>query len=192
VNYLELGCRGVLVGVFLASLVGKLRGPAAYRGFVTATGALLGVDARRARLMAGLAVTAEGAVLALLVAGLVVRLAAPGAGWVGWAVVGWLGLGAAGGLLLCFTGALVAALRRGTGEVCHCFGASTTPVGWHHVGRNGVLLVAVAGLVAGLGGGGSYQVAGIAVTGLAVVVCVAVVARLDDLVALFRQPARYR
>jgi hypothetical protein len=187
VSYLELGCRGVLAGVFLVSLAGKLRGPAAYRGFVTATGELLGVGARRARSMAVLAVVAEGAVLGLLVVGLGTELAAPGTGWAGRAVVGWLGFGGAGGLLVGFSGALVRALRRGTGGACHCFGASTTPVGRHHVVRNAVLLlVAVVGLAAGPGGGGSYQVAGVAVTGLAVAACVAVTARLDDLVALFR------
>jgi hypothetical protein len=96
----------------------------------------------------------------------------------------------AAGLLACFTAALVRTLRRGSTASCHCFGPSTTPVGVHHVARNLVMIaVAAAGLIADLSlGTQPYRPAGIAVTGLAVVVCVLVTARLDDLVAVFRSP----
>lgn len=171
-SYLVLGCRGVLAWIFLVSLFGKVRGPAAYGVFVRATGRLLSVSGRAGRVLAALTVAAECLV--------VVALVAPAA----------VGFAAAIALLCVFSGALVRALRRGEDTGCHCFGASTTPVGLHHVVRNLVLVaVAAAGLIVEVWAHpGGYRLAGVAVTAPAVVACVLLVTRLDDLVALFRVP----
>lgn len=168
-SYLILGCRGVLAGVFLVSLVGKLWG---YPEFVTATGTLLAVPARHARLLAPVTVVVELlAVVALAVPGLVR-----------------LGFVLAAVLLGCFSAALVAAIRRGSRASCRCFGASRAPVGGHQVVRNLALVaVAVVGFVADVViVDRGYELAGVAVVGVASAVCVLVVARLDDLVALLR------
>ena len=164
-GYLELGCRGVLAGVLLVSLAGKLRGRAAYAAFVAATKSLLATGDRQAGVLAPLTIAAE--------IGTVVALA-----------IGPAGLVAAAALLGCFTGALVLALRRGSVAPCRCFGASTTPIGLHHVVRNVVLIgLAAAGLIAGAAPGDPpVEPAALAITALAVGVCVLVTARLDDLV----------
>ncbi len=164
-GYLELGCRGLLAGVFLVSLAGKLRGRAAYAAFVAATASLLATDGRQARVLAPLTIAAEIATVGAL-------------------AVGTAGLLVAAALLGCFTVALVLALRRGTTAPCRCFGASTTPIGVHHVVRNLVLAgLAVVGSIAGYDGA-PLDPAALVVTALAALVCVLVTVRLDDLVAV--------
>lgn len=170
-GYLSLGCRLVITGIFLVSLGSKIRGRAQYREFVAATAALTGSRAPHARRLAGLTVVAEGAV-ALLTA---LPLTAPA------------GLLLAIGVLSVFTYALVRVLRRGRVVTCRCFGSSTTPVGVTQVVRNMVLiLTAVAGLVTGSGGMPHVDVGAVAVTAFAALICVLLLARLDDLVELFR------
>lgn len=170
-SYLLLGCRALLAGVFLWSLAGKLRGRAAFRGYLDAARTLLGLPERRSRPLAACAVLAEAAAVVLLV------------------VLPPLGFVVAGGLLACFTAALVRALRRDHGASCPCFGASSAPVGRHHVARNAVLgATAALGLALSVAGTGGYRPGGVAVTAFAVLVCVLVTARLDDLAALFRRP----
>jgi uncharacterized membrane protein YphA (DoxX/SURF4 family) len=166
-GYLELGCRGLLAGVFLISLAGKLRGRAAYAAFVAATASLLATGGRQARVLAPLTIVAE--------LGTVVALA-----------IGPFGLVAGAALLGCFTVALVLALRRGSAAPCRCFGASTTPIGLHHVVRNVVLAgLAVAGAIAGsVADDQPIDPAALAVTALAVAIAVLVTVRLDDLVDL--------
>ncbi|MFC4947013.1 MauE/DoxX family redox-associated membrane protein [Pseudonocardia sp. GCM10023141] len=171
-TYLALACRGVLGGVLLVSLFGKLRGREAYRGFVTATATLLATTAGAARVLAPLTIAAELAV----VGALAVEPLVP-AGFVG-----------AGALLCGFTVALVRALRRGAGVPCRCFGASTTPIGIPHVVRN-VALVAVAALGFVVGAAvdpAPYEPAGLALCALAVAGCLLVTTRLDDLLYLLR------
>ena len=169
VGYLTLGCRLVITGIFLVSLGSKIRGRAQYREFVAATAALTGARASRARRLAGLTVAAEGAV-ALLTA---LPATAPA------------GLLLAVGVLGVFTYALVRVLRRNRVVTCRCFGSSTTPVGVPQVVRNVLLmLTAVTGLVAG--SGSIVDVGGVAVTAFAAVICVLLLARLDELVDLFR------
>ena len=171
VGYLTLGCRLIIAGIFLVSLGSKVRGRAQYREFVAATTALTGARAPYARCLAGLTVAAEGAV-ALLTALPQTALA---------------GLLLAVGVLSVFTYALVRVLRRDRVVTCRCFGSSTTPVGVPQVVRNVVLiLTAVTGLVAGSGGISHVDVGGVAVTAFAAVICVLLLARLDDLVELFR------
>ncbi len=43
-------------------------------------------------------------------------------------------------LLVLFSGSIWLVVRRRKKVFCRCFGASATPVGWIHLGRNGVLL----------------------------------------------------
>lgn len=173
-SYLSLGCRGVLVGIFLISLVGKVRSRESYLEFVSATQRLLATGGTRARGLAPLVVGAEAAV--------VLALSLPQSGRGGFAL--------AAGLLCCFSVALIRALRRGFDAPCRCFGASTSPVRGYHVARNGLLVVVAAvGLVnAWASNATHYEAAGVALTGLVTVVWVLIIARLDDLVALFRTP----
>lgn len=175
-TYLVLGCRGLLVGTFLVSLLGALRGRTAYRAFVTATAQLLAVSERTGRLLAALTVAAEAGVVATLTVSVTLT-----AGFV-----------AATGLLSCFTAVLLRALHRGTDRACHCFGASGAPVGPHHVVRDLVLIVAAAtGLVARLvAPPGGYHAAGVLLTAFVVLVGVLLVSRLDDLATLWRTPTQ--
>ena len=51
----------------------------------------------------------------------------------------------AGALLIAFTVLIVLRLSQGRHPPCACFGAwSSTPIGWGHVARNGVLLALAA------------------------------------------------
>ncbi|MFF8957136.1 MauE/DoxX family redox-associated membrane protein [Streptomyces sp. NPDC014894] len=172
-TYVVLACRILLFGVFLAALVGKVRGRAAFREFAASIVALRLLPARASRAVA-IAVTAAEAVIAAL---LVPNATAP------------LGLALAVLLLLAFTAGIVLALRRGRSAPCRCFGASVTPLGPVHVVRNLLLAAAgVAGLtaaVAGAAGGLPPHAAGGAVASVAALVILLLVVRLDDLVALF-------
>lgn len=166
-GYLALGCRWLLAGVFLVSLFGKLRGPAAYTAFVAATASLLATGTRQARVLAPLTIAAEAATIVAL-------------------GFGRAGLVAAAALLGCFTIELMRAVRRGSAVPCRCFGASTTPVGVHHVVRN-VVLIGLAVAAAGFAGDDAPLDPGaLVVTALAAAVGVLVTARLDDLVAVSR------
>lgn len=173
-GYLSLGCRGVLIGIFLVSIIGKVHSRESYLEFVSATHRLLATGRTMARGLAPLVVGAEVAVaLALILPRSVPE-----------------GFAMAAVLLCCFSVALIRALRRGFDAPCRCFGASSSPVRGYHVARNGVLIaMAVVGLVSAWGSDAEqYEAAGVALTGLVAVVCVLIVARLDDLVALFRVP----
>lgn len=170
-SYLVLGCRGVLIGVFLVSLVGKVRSRESYLEFVSATGNLLAIHQRTARKLAPLVVGAEAAVTSTLVLPQSVRA----------------GFAAAAALLCCFSVALIRARHRGIDAPCRCFGASMSPVRSYHVARNCFLIaLAALGSVDALASDATwYEAAGVVLTGLVTVVCVLIIARLDDLVALF-------
>ncbi|WP_208799875.1 MauE/DoxX family redox-associated membrane protein [Microbispora triticiradicis] len=119
-------CRLLTGIVFLASAVSKLRGRAAYEEFTAATRAL--APRLPARPAAALVVAAEAAVAPLLA----------------WRPTVLAGFCAALGLLVAFTVAMAAALRRRRRVLCRCFGASTVPVGPGHLVRNAVLAAAAA------------------------------------------------
>lgn len=173
--YLILGCRLVVAGIFLVSLISKIRNRAQYREFVVATAALTGTRAPVTGRLAGLTVAAEGAVVLLT--------ALP--------VTATAGLLLAVAVLGAFTYALVRVVRRNRVVTCRCFGSSAAPVGWPQVLRNVVLiLVAVTGLVAGLDGWSPVDVGGAAVTAFGAVACVLLLARLDELIELFRPTTR--
>ncbi|MFE9580997.1 MauE/DoxX family redox-associated membrane protein [Nocardia sp. NPDC006044] len=170
--YLVLSCRYLLGGVFLVSLVGKLRSRAAYSEFVAATGALLGVVDRTARWAARATVAAEVVIVCALIAEPVARA----------------GLGLAALLLGCFTVALTRALRRGSTTPCRCFGASTTPIRVEHAMRSAVLgSIALGGLLIDLTlATHRYELAGIAVSVPAVAAGILLTTRLDDVADLLR------
>ena len=98
------------------------------------------------------------------------------------------GFGLAVLLLGAFTLAVGVVLRRGTAASCPCFGASAAPFGARHLVRNGALLAAgVLGAVTV--GEGSGQAGGVLLAVLTGAVLASLVARLDDLVALFVLPS---
>lgn len=98
------------------------------------------------------------------------------------------GLIAAAVLLLSFSAALLASIRRGSQLSCGCFGRSTTPVSGVHVARNALLTAAaVSGIAASSGlpatelswqGGGAAAAVGLLI---AIMVILA-----DDVAFLFR------
>ncbi len=172
VEYLELGCRVLVGGVFAVSAGSKLSSRTAVADFAAATARLTGARAGRARQLAAAVVAAEIAVVLALIVPSLVR-------W-GFAV----GIG----LLAVFSVAIVGALRRRQTTPCRCFGASTSPLGAQHVARNAALTaVGVLGIAADLSGGASSLDFGLAcVVALAALIGVALAARLDDLIGLFR------
>ncbi|MFF3440577.1 MauE/DoxX family redox-associated membrane protein [Streptosporangium sp. NPDC002721] len=171
-SYVILGCRLVLLGIFLTSLVGKVRSRQAFREFVTATATLLAVAPGPARRFAALAVAAEAAI--------VVLIGVPATVPAGFA----LSAVTLGG----FGYALVRALRQERAAPCRCFGPSATPVGRRHVIRNLVLIVAAATALGATAGGvpQAVEIPGAVITGVAALVCVVLIVRLDDIAELFR------
>jgi hypothetical protein len=154
--------------VFAVSACSKLYSRTAFVEFTAATARLTG--ARAAQALAVAAVAAEAAiVLALIVP----------------VLVPW-GFAAGIGLLAVFTAAIVRSLRRGQRAPCRCFGASNTPLGTQHVARNAVLAAfGVLGIVAG-GDASSLDLGLGCVVAFAALIGVALTARLDDLIGLFR------
>lgn len=174
-SYLLIACRTLLLGVFLTALAGKVRHRAAYHAFVASLRALDVLPHRLVGAAAAAVTAAEAAA--------VVLLAVPATVPAGFALTAVL--------LSVFTTGIGLALRRGTRTPCACFGASSTPLGGTHVARN-VFLLATAGtgLAAVATAGGGTQPAGVALAVAAALVVLVPVLRLDDLIALFRVPAR--
>jgi hypothetical protein len=165
----SFGCQCVLVLVFAVSTVSKIRNRTSFRAFRAATAALLPRDVAAAAPPAATAVVAieAASVVALVVPG-TIRI----------------GLLLSIGLLAAFTGAIAAALHRGTTVACRCFGAAATPLGVRHLVRNGVL-IAIAGVALLTGeqrSGGPAELA--AAAGTATVVALLLI-NLDALVDLF-------
>lgn len=177
VAYLVLGCRVLLVIVFVVSLVGKVRGRDAFDEFVGATRRLLPITvrARPAWLVAlGVAGLETVVVLALLL---------PGGARVGFLL--------AAMMLTAFTLAILVALRRGERAPCRCFGASSTrPLGIVPIVRNAVLLtVTVLGVIGvALTPATAFAPAGVAVAAVAAVVVAVPVILSEEIVDLFRAP----
>lgn len=171
-EYLEFGCRVLLGGVFAVSIGSKLLPRAAFADFVAATARLTGAGVRRAKPLAVASVAAEVAV--------VIALVVP-------ALVPW-GFAVGIGLLGVFSAAIAGSLRRGQRASCRCFGASSSPLGAQHVVRNVVLVAFGAlGIIASLRGETSPLELGPAcVVAFAALIGVALTARLDDLIGLFR------
>ncbi|GAA2690691.1 MULTISPECIES: MauE/DoxX family redox-associated membrane protein [Actinosynnema] len=127
----ELICRAVLVGVFLAALLGKARGRREIREFRESLSPLVPRWAP------------VGVVVGALLVGealVVVLLGLPGT------KVGFL---VAAALLLVFCAGIGVALLGGRGVSCRCFGSDGGPLGARHLARNGALIaVACCGYLA--------------------------------------------
>jgi hypothetical protein len=123
------------VGVLGVSLAGKLRSRARLVAFRDGLVELRLVARRRAWVVAVVATSGEGLVLALLVV--------PGTVLVG--------LAGASALFAGFAAALRVAVSRGTTSGCHCFGPGSAPVSRRHVVRAAFLCaLSLAGTVAGV------------------------------------------
>ncbi|MEV0386486.1 MauE/DoxX family redox-associated membrane protein [Nonomuraea sp. NPDC050643] len=181
-DYLAVACRCLIAVVFGVSLIGKLRGRAAFAEFGRATRRMLSAvppwravshatAARVAYVVAG----AEAFVAVSLVVPSTVVPEAAGAGLV-----------VAAGLLIAFSAGIAMVLRAGVRTPCRCFGSSSAPVGRPHLVRNAVLLgAAITGLLAGPGNAGPLHAAGVAIAATVAVVIAVLVIRLDDLVEVF-------
>jgi hypothetical protein len=173
--YALLSCKVLVIAVFVAALVAKRPGRAFAR-FTRSTGRLL------PRRLVGWQRPVASAVFAAE-ATTAVAIAVPATGTVGLAL--------AAVVLLGFTAAIVAALRRGETGSCNCFGASTARLGPEHVARNLVLVaVALAGVVLSSGthlvDAGELQLGGIVIAVIAALCGATVMTRFDEIIELFR------
>jgi hypothetical protein len=167
-GYVIVACRCAVGLVFVVAVAGKVRGGVdAFAGSVRAL--LPGV--RHHRRLGYTVVAAEAAVPVLLA---MPGTARAGAGW-------------AAAVLLAFTAAIVAALRRGPGVPCRCFGDATVPLGRRHVLRNALLLAAAAGAAFPVPVAG--HPAGIALAVFAGGCAALAITRFDEISDLF-SPAR--
>jgi hypothetical protein len=164
VEYLRAACAALIAVVFAASSVSKLRD---FRGFARSVPVLVPMPARWVRPVSVAVVVAE--------ASAVVLVAVPATAAVGFVL--------ASGLLLAFTAAIAASLRRGRPAPCRCFGAGDTPVGPRHLVRNTVLVcLAVFGALAPEN---LPSVAGAVVAVAAGVVVAVLVIAMDDIAVVF-------
>ncbi|MFD5743667.1 MauE/DoxX family redox-associated membrane protein [Streptomyces massasporeus] len=173
-TYVAFACRILLFGVFLLALAGKVRSRTAFASFARSITDLRLFPRKVSRAAAAAVIAGEVAVLLLLVPPRTAHL----------------GLAAAVLLLLAFTAGIVVALRGGRRAPCRCFGASATPLGPLHVVRNLILAgtgaAGFAVMTALPAGGWPAHAGGGAVAAVAAIVAALLVARLDDLAALFR------
>lgn len=172
--YVAVACRALLVAVVAVSLVSKLRGRAAWSGFLDSVQRLGRVPGPAVGAVAAAVVAAEVLVVVLLVVPTTTAV----------------GLASAGALLAGFTLVVFAAWRRGVPAPCRCFGATTVPVGPRHLVRNALLVTAAGAGVAGhVSGSGAAHPGGVLVAVAGGLVAAAALIVLDDLVDLFMGPA---
>ncbi|GHJ53041.1 hypothetical protein Nm8I071_23480 [Nonomuraea sp. TT08I-71] len=175
-SYVVIGGRLLVAGIFLLSLLSKVRGRAAYCRFVTATADLAGVRDRVARPLAAATVAFEAAIVVLVVL----------------PITPVVGFTLAVTLLTAFTVGLARASRRSDPVRCHCFGTSSTPVSIRQVARN-VVLIAVVALLAALTVGAPHEpvgLGGVAIAALVALPSALTVAHLDDLIDVLRPSIR--
>jgi uncharacterized membrane protein YphA (DoxX/SURF4 family) len=165
-GYVIVACRCAVGLVFVVAVAGKVRGRGTLDAFAGSVRALMPA-VRRHRPLAYAVVAAEAAVPVLVA---IPGTARAGAGW-------------AAAVLLAFTAAIVAALRRGRGVPCHCFGDSTVPLGRRHVLRNVLLLAAAAGAALPVPAAG--HPAGTALALFAGGCAALVITRFDEITELF-------
>ncbi|WP_418955694.1 MauE/DoxX family redox-associated membrane protein [Streptomyces tritici] len=167
--YLGLAARLLLVLVFLAAVVGKTRRRPAFTGFAASLAALRLFPRGLATPVAAATVGAE-ALTAVLLA--VPATAAAG-------------LGLAIAVLAAFVAGILAARRGGRLVPCHCFGATSAPLGLPHVIRNALLVaVAAVGLAALTAAPGAVHPGGLALAAGTAAIGALMVVRMDDLLAL--------
>jgi hypothetical protein len=172
-GYVVLGLRCLVGLVFVASVVGKLRGRESYARFVVTAGQLgSGWVTTRVpvRVLSGGVIAAEAATVVLLVLPATAR-----AGFVLAAL-----------LAVAFAAAILTALRRGDRAPCNCFGVSTRPVGRVHLVRNAVLAAAAGLGLAADAATGPVEPAGVVAAVVTGAVLAALVVTADDMADLFR------
>lgn len=180
---LALICHFTIMLVFSVSAIGKVRRRAAFDEFARTTRTMLSAavpkwSVRRAglRRIAGAVVAAELAIPVLVGV-------PPSTRW---------GHGLCIVLLAVFSIGMIAVIRRGVTTSCSCFGTASGPLGVPHLVRNALLAGAAAtGLVVGPVEFAQAG-AGLAVAAAAAAVLTLLVTRLDDVIALFTQPASTR
>lgn len=173
-GYLVLFSRCLAGMVFAVSAVGKLRSRRAFGGFASWVAELPVLPAWARRAAAVLMAGAEAAAVLLLT--------------LPWTVPAGLALAAAA--LAVFACGAVLVARAGVRVPCQCFGTSQAAIGIRHVVRNAVLcFVAAAGAAAAVIEPAAPRPAGVALTLGAAIVTALVVVFLDDLAALFADPA---
>ncbi|MEU5266142.1 MauE/DoxX family redox-associated membrane protein [Amycolatopsis sp. NPDC021455] len=161
-EYVRAAAAAVIAVVFAASSFSKLRD---FRGFARSVPVLVPMPVAW---VPGVSVAVVVTELASAVLVLVTAVA---------------GFVLATGLLLAFTAAIAASLRRGLRTPCRCFGATETPVGPRHLVRNAVLICfAVLGALAPEH---LPPVAGAAVAFAAGVVVAVLVIAVDDIAVVF-------
>ncbi|MFC8195727.1 MauE/DoxX family redox-associated membrane protein [Streptomyces sp. NPDC057298] len=176
-TYLFLGCRALLLVVFVVAVAGKIRNRGAFAGFSSSIVALRLLSRRRSVVAAAAVVGVELATTVMLA---VTRTAL-------------VGLVVAISLLLAFVTGITVALRGGQAVPCRCLGASTASLGPIHIVRN-LALAAIggAGLAAGLTATRAWpgHPGGTAVTLAMALVGALLVIRFDDLAFLFTDTKR--
>ncbi|MEU4835765.1 MauE/DoxX family redox-associated membrane protein [Streptosporangium sp. NPDC023615] len=171
-HYVLLSCRFLIALTFAASVLGKIRGKVAYRGFVAATQRLAPTLPTRVTALAVIA--AEILIIFLLVAQVTLSY----------------GFIAAALLFVTFTFSLVKARLRGDEESCHCFGKSTEPIGVAHIARNIILIVvSCCGAVLSLlsqTSSISYEAGGVGAAFIAAFIGATVIVLSDDISFLLK------
>ncbi|MER5784000.1 MauE/DoxX family redox-associated membrane protein [Streptomyces mobaraensis] len=171
-RYAEIGLRCLLGLVFLVSSVSKMSRRGSFRSF---KGSLLDTGLLSRSLAGPAAVCVVTGEIAI---------------WVSLAIplesAGIFGFGLSAGMLAVFAVGILMTVRRGVGVPCRCFGASVTPLGMRHVGRN--LLLAAGGVcgIVSVTSPGQVATAGAALAACCGVVLGGLVAVLDDIFELFR------
>lgn len=176
--YLVIACQAMLIGVFAASTITKVRGRRAYADFRRSVEAFRVLPPSWSRMAARAAVTGEAAAVLLL--------ALPSTAPIGFAL--------AAALLCAFTVAIALALHGGRTAPCRCFGTSTAPLSHTHVIRNlSLLIVSLTGLAAGaIRTDPARDPAGLTLSLAVAGVAALFVVRFDDVVALLKPPASDR
>lgn len=173
--YAALGCRAVLVTIFLIAVAGKAAGRTSFREFTGSLAAMGVIPPRGAAAAAAATVSAEMLVVVLS------AVPASAAGVAGCAT------GAV--LSITFSAAIAVSLRRGHRAPCRCFGRSVTPLGSRHLVRNAIVVaVSVLGAAAS-SGGGALDVAGAVVAAGAGLFLGLAIAAYDEIAELVA-PAR--
>ncbi|MFE3456544.1 MauE/DoxX family redox-associated membrane protein [Nocardiopsis aegyptia] len=173
-SHVQIACQVLLALVFCVSAVSKVRGRAAFDGFVTAVRRL----APRWAVGSAPAVRRLSVALVLAEAGTVLLLLVPG-----WSRAG---LAAAALLLAAFSAAVARVLRADERVACRCFGASAVPLRPVHLVRNLVLLAAaVVGLAPALASVPLPEPGAVAASAAAGAFGGLLVVLIDDIVLLF-------
>ncbi len=161
-EYLRAAATALIAVVFAASAFSKLRD---FRGFARSVPALVPMPAKWVTPVSVAVVVIEPASAVLV-------LVTPIAGFV-----------LATALLLAFTVAIAASLRRGRRAPCRCFGATETPIGPRHLVRNTLLICSA--VLGALAPEHLPSVAGAAVAFAAGVVVAVLVIAMDDIAVVF-------